>query len=84
MNIFGNTAAGFSKEVDNAMSTFKSTITKLKATAEKAVATKAEKAVATKAEKQDEIKKLESECSALDGVSTKANNLAAKLEALFE
>lgn len=60
MNIFGNTAAGFSKEVDNAMSTFKSTITKLKATAEKAVA--------TKAEKQDEIKKLESECSALDGV----------------
>lgn len=63
MNIFGNTAAGFSKEVDNAMSTFKSTITKLKATAEKAVA--------TKAEKQDEIKKLESECSALDGVSTK-------------
>lgn len=71
MNIFGNTAAGFSKEVDNAMSTFKSTITKLKATAEKA-------------EKQDEIKKLESECSALDGVSTKANNLAAKLEALFE
>lgn len=66
MNIFGNTAAGFSKEVDNAMSTFKSTITKLKA------------------EKQDEIKKLESECSALDGVSTKANNLAAKLEALFE
>lgn len=68
MNIFGNTAAGFSKEVDNAMSTFKSTITKLKATAEE----------------QDEIKKLESECSALDGVSTKANNLAAKLEALFE
>lgn len=52
MNIFGNTAAGFSKEVDNAISTFKSTITKLKATAEKAVA--------TKAEKQDEIKKLES------------------------
>ena len=38
----------------------------------------AEKAVATKAKKQDEIKKLESECSALDGVSTKANNLAAK------
>lgn len=29
MNIFGNTAAGFSKEVDSAMSTFKSTITKL-------------------------------------------------------
>lgn len=68
MNIFGNTAAGFSKEVDSAMSTFKSTIAKLKATSEK----------------QDEIKKLELECSALDGVSTKANNLAAKLEALFE
>lgn len=68
MNIFGNTAAGFSKEVDNAMSTFKSTITKLKA----------------KAEKQDEIKKLEPECSALDRVFTKANNLVAKLEALFE
>lgn len=66
MNIFGNNAAGFSKEVDNAMSTFKSTITKLKA------------------EEQDEIKKLEVECSALDGVSIKANNLAAKLEALFE
>lgn len=41
-------------------------------------------AAATKAEKQDEIKKLESECPALDGVSIKANNLAAKLEALFE
>lgn len=65
MNIFNNTAAGFSKEVDNAMSAFKSTIAKLKANA-------------TKAEK------LETECTALDGVSTKANNLAAKLEALFE
>lgn len=53
MNIFNNTAAGFSKEVDNAMSAFKSTIAKLKATAEKANA-------------------------------TKANNLASKLEALFE
>ncbi len=74
MEIFNKTAAGFSKEVDNAMSTFKST--KLRATAEKAVT--------TKAEKQEEIKKLETECSALDGVSTKANNLAAKLEALFE
>ncbi|MFR8191947.1 MAG: hypothetical protein ACLU9M_06780 [Lachnospirales bacterium] len=58
------------------MSTFKSTITKLKATAEKAAA--------TKVEKQEEIKKLEVECTALDGVSTKANNLASKLEALFE
>ena len=76
MEIFNKTVAGFSKEVDNAMSTFKSTITKLRATAEKAVT--------TKAEKQEEIKKLETECSALDGVSTKANNLAAKLEALFE
>lgn len=71
MNIFNNTAAGFSKEVDNAMSAFKSTIAKLKATAEKANATKAEK-------------QLETECTALDGVSTKANNLASKLEALFE
>lgn len=37
-----------------------------------------EKAAATKVEKQ------EVECTALDGVSTKANNLASKLEALFE
>lgn len=44
MNIFGNTSTGFSKEIDSAMSTFKSTITKLKATAEKAAATKVEKA----------------------------------------
>lgn len=70
MNIFGNTSTGFSKEIDSAMSTFKSTITKLKATAEKAAATK--------------VEKLEVECIALDGVSTKANNLASKLEALFE
>lgn len=63
MNIFGNTSTGFSK--DSAMSTFKST--KLKATAEKAAATK--------------VEKLEVECTALDGVSTKANNLASKLEA---
>lgn len=62
MNIFGNTSTGFSKEIDSAMSTFKS----------------------TKVEKQEEIKKLEVECTALDGVSTKANNLASKLEALFE
>lgn len=68
MNIFGNTSTGFSKEIDSAMSTFKSTITKLKATAEKAAA--------TKVEKQEEIK-LEVECTALDGVSTKANNLAS-------
>ena len=53
MNIFGNTSTGFSKEIDSAMSTFKSTITKLKATAEKAAA--------TKVEKQEEIKKLEVE-----------------------
>lgn len=52
MNIFGNTSTGFSK--DSAMSTFKSTITKLKATAEKAAATK--------------VEKLEVECTALDGV----------------
>lgn len=76
MNIFGNTSTGFSKEIDSAMSTFKSIITKLKAAAEKAAA--------TKVEKQEEIKKLEVECTALDGVSTKANNLASKLEALFE
>lgn len=75
MSIFNNTAAGFNKEVDNAMSAFKSTITKLKATAEKANA--------SKAEKQETIKQLETECVALDGVSTKANNLATKLEALF-
>lgn len=43
-----------------------------------------QKASATKVEKQEEIKKLEVECTALDGVSTKANNLASKLEALFE
>lgn len=70
MNIFGNTSTGFSKEIDSAMSTFKSTITKLKATAEKAAATK--------------VEKQEVECTASDGVSTKANNLASKLEALFE
>lgn len=70
MNIFGNTSTGFSKEIDSVMSTFKSTITKLKATAEKAAATK--------------VEKQEVECIALDGVSTKANNLASKLEALFE
>lgn len=70
MNIFGNTSTGFSKEIDSAMSTFKSTITKLKATAEKAAATK--------------VEKQKVECTALDGVSTKANNLASKLEALFE
>lgn len=32
----------------------------------------------------EEIKKLEAGSTALDGVSTKANNLASKLEALFE
>lgn len=76
MNIFSNTAVGFNREIDNTMSVFKSTIVKLKATSEKITA--------IKAEKQDEIKMLELECSALDEVSTKANNLITKLEALFK
>lgn len=75
MNIFGNTSTGFSKEIDSAMSTFKSTITKLKATAEKAAA--------TKVEKQEEIKKLEVECTALDGVSTKANNFSFQVRGII-
>lgn len=69
MNIFGNTSTGFSKEIDSAMSTFKSTITKLKATAEKAAATK--------------VEKQEVECTALDGVSTKANNLAFQVRGII-
>lgn len=76
MNIFGNTAESFNKDVDSAMFAFKSTIEKLRSTAEKAEE--------TKAVKKDKIKELETECGALDEVSAKANNLAAKLEALFK
>lgn len=76
MNIFNSSSTSLNKDVDSTMSAFKSTIAKLELTVERAEA--------SKAEKQEEIKRLETEVTALDGVRTKASGLAGKLKALFE
>lgn len=76
MNIFNSSSASLNKEVDSAMSAFKSTITKLELTVERAEA--------SKAEKEEEIKKLQNECTNLDGVRSRATSLASKLKSLFE
>ena len=76
MELFKTTALGLNKKVDNSLSTFKSTITKLKQTIAKAKV--------AKAERQKKIRELEVECSNLDKVSERADAFARNLENLFK
>lgn len=75
MNIFGNTSTGFSKEIEVQCLLLRVLLRNLKLPLRK------QQRLKLKSRKKS---KSWIECTALDGVSTKANNLASKLEALFE
>ena len=75
MNILGTTSASLSKDIENAISAFTKTITKLETTVAKA---NEEKKV-----KEEEIKTLQTECAALDTVANQAGNLASKIKTLL-
>ena len=75
MNILGTTSASLSKDIENAISAFTKTITKLETTVAKANE--------EKKAKEEEIKALQTECSALDAVANQAGNLASKIKALL-
>ena len=75
MNILKTTSASLSKDIENAISTFTKTITKLETTVAKANE--------EKKAKEEEIKTLQTECSALDAVANQAGNLASKSKSLL-
>lgn len=75
MNILGTTSASLSKDIENAISAFTKTITKLETTVAKANE--------EKKAKEEEIKTLQTECSALDAVANQAGNLASKIKTLL-
>lgn len=75
MNILKTTSASLSKDIENAISTFTKTITKLETTVAKANE--------EKKAKEEEIKTLQTECSALDAVANQAGNLASKIKSLL-
>lgn len=73
--MFGITSAGLSKDIENAISTFTKTVTKLEEVVDKAHQ--------EKLAKQEEIKTLQTECNALDDAANKATNLASKIKNLI-
>lgn len=75
MSILGTTSASLSKDIENAISAFTKTITKLETTVAKANE--------EKKAKEEEIKNLQTECSALDVVANQAGNLASKIKNLL-
>lgn len=75
MSIIKTTSASLSKDIENALSAFTKTITKLEATVAKA---NEEKKI-----KEEEIKTLQTECTALDAVANQAGNLASKIKDLL-
>lgn len=75
MEIFKITSTGLSKDIENAISTFTKTVTKLEEVVDKAHQ--------EKLAKQEEIKTLQTECNALDDAANKATNLASKIKNLI-
>ena len=75
MNILGTTSASLSKDIENAIAAFTKTINKLETTVAKANE--------EKKAKEEEIKTLQTECSALDAVANQAGNLASKIKTLL-
>ena len=76
--MFRITSAGLSKDIENAISTFTKTVTKLEKVVDKAHQEKLAKLA-----KQEEIKTLQTECNALDDAANKATNLASKIKNLI-
>lgn len=73
--MFGTTSVGLSKDIENAISTFTKTVTKLEEIVDKAHQ--------EKLAKQEEIKTLQTECNALDDAANRATNLASKIKNLI-
>ena len=73
--MFGSTSAGLNKDIESAVDMFTKAVDKLDVIALKAVE--------AKAKKEEEIKNLQTECSALDETTSKATNMANKIRSLI-
>ena len=73
--MFGITSASLNKDIESAVSMFTKAVNKLDETVLKAKE--------AKAQKEEEIKNLQTECTALDGVANKATNMANKIRSLI-
>ena len=73
--MFGTTSAGLNKDIESAVSMFTKAVDKLDETVLKANE--------AKAKKEEEIKNLQTECTALDDAASKATNMANKIRSLI-
>lgn len=73
--MFGITSAGLNKDIESAVDMFTKAVDKLDVIALKAVE--------AKAKKEEEIKNLQTECTALDDSASKATNMANKIRSLI-
>ena len=73
--MFGITSAGLDKDIESAVDMFTKAVDKLDVIALKAVE--------AKAKKEEEIKNLQTECTALDDSASKATNMANKIRSLI-
>ena len=73
--MFGITSVGLNKDIESAVDMFTKAVDKLDVIALKAVE--------AKAKKEEEIKTLQTECSALDETTNKATNMANKIRSLI-
>ena len=72
--MFGITSAGLNKDIESAVSMFTKAVNKLDETVLKAKE--------AKAQKEEEIKNLQTECTALDDTANNATNMANKIRSL--
>lgn len=73
--MFGITSAGLNKDIESAVDMFTKAADKLNVIALKAVE--------AKAKKEEEIKSLQTECTAFDDTASKATNMANKIRSLI-
>ena len=73
--MFGTTSAGLNKDIESAVSMFTKAVNKLDETVLKAKE--------AKAQKEEEIKNLQTECTALDDTANNAANMANKIRSLI-
>ena len=73
--MFGITSGSLNKDIESAVDMFTKAVDKLDVIALKAVE--------AKAQKEEEIKNLQTECTALDDTASKATNMANKIRSLI-
>lgn len=73
--MFGITSADLNKNIESAVSMFTKAVDKLDETVLKAKE--------AKAQKEEEIKSLQTECTALDNTASRATNMANKIRSLI-